>query len=416
MKNILRNISIVLSMIFATILTVFLIEQYCQAFNQFGLFAKDRLLNQPILVLIITPAFFWMSAYLCRKFAVNASGNSVEHFRESLIEAEKTPYHFGKLSDLLGVKVIIIKTVSSLLCVFGGGALGREGPAVHMSAGIFAIIANKLKSFLPNIKVETWVLAGGATGLTVAFHAPIAGFVFAVEKLIKSKPKNLISDAIWVLAVILIVIGALYYHHTAAFDANANFQFSSQIILLIFTAIICGLVAFFFKKINKYFYSKLASIKSNWWHLIPIMAGLAVAVISLYCGVYSFSGGVYTVDAALLSPDTLLSYKEVGGRIINTIISFISGCAGGLVAPAIAIGAGIGSIASSFMPSANVDVFLLIGMAAFLGAVLGEPIAAAIIIFEITGQSVSNIAFLLLSSVASFAVLKMVEKYYPKKI
>ena len=68
------------------------------------------------------------------------------------------------------------------------------------------------------------------------------------------------------------------------------------------------------------------------------------------------------------------------------------------------------------MPSANVDVFLLIGMAAFLGAVLGEPIAAAIIIFEITGQSVSNIPFLLTSSVASFAVLKMVEKYYPKKI
>jgi len=39
--------------------------------------AKIRLVNNPIIFLIITPLLFWVSAYICRKFAPYAAGNII---------------------------------------------------------------------------------------------------------------------------------------------------------------------------------------------------------------------------------------------------------------------------------------------------------------------------------------------------
>lgn len=418
MKNILennviaKNIPMLCLITVATVITFIFIERYCELFNELGFMAKERLLNKPILAFFITPTFFWVSAYLCRKFAIDASGNSMEHLRESLEKSKKDPENFAALSNLLGARTIIIKTVSSLLCTFGGGALGREGPAVHMSAGIFAIIGDRFKAFLPRINFETWILAGSATGMAIAFHAPISGFVFAVEKLSKSKSPNFLANIVWILSATLVMVAILSYYEPIFIVAAMNFMLFKQLSLLILTSVVCGLLAFLFKKINKYFYLKFSSIKSNLWHLIPISAGLIVASVSLYSGIHSFSGGIYTADEALLSSNVLLSYKEVGGRVINTIVSFVSGCAGGLVAPAVAIGAGIGSLTSILMPSTDANIFLIIGMAAFLGAALGESVTAAIIIFEITTQSVTAIPFLLASSTISLWVAKGTDEVF----
>lgn len=408
-----KGLAMLLLMAFSVTFAVIFIEEYCAIFSAFGFIAKNRLVDQPVVAFIITPVFFWMSAYLCRKFANNASGNSIDHIRDALKESEKRPENFEKMSDFLGARVIMVKTISSLLCVFGGGALGREGPAAHMTSGIFAVMSYRFRAFLPKAKLETWVIAGSATGMAIAFYAPISGFVFAFEKILKSKTNHFFINTAWVLIATLMSAIALRHYDMLFVAKNMQFQ-TSYLLYVLLTAVMCGVIAFFFKKLNKFLYQKFAAIKSNFWHLIPISAGLLVALISFYCGVYSFSGGIYTVDEALLSSDILLSYKEVGGRIANTIISFVSGCAGGLVAPAIAIGTGIGSIIGSLVPGADMTVFLLIGMAAFLGAALGEPVTAAIIIFEITGQSAANIPLLLSASVIAFVSFKLMDKGFAK--
>lgn len=400
------------TLVFAVLFAVIFLEEYCETFEHLGFFAKERLVSSPAFTFITAPALFWMSAYICRKFAMNASGNSMDHIRESLAEAHKNPAKFKKLNSLLGIRVIIVKTISSLLCVFGGGALGMEGPAAHMSSGIFAVIANKSKKYLPKLDFETWVLAGSATGMAIAFHAPIAGFVFVSEKILNSRSSNFAQNIFWVVVTTVLVAITLVYYDPIFIVADMKFNLATQFAPIILTALICGFLAFLFKKTNAYFYKKFVSIKSNLWHLVPVIAGLAVALISYYSGVYSFSGGIYTADEALLNSHTILSYKEVIGRVANTMISFISGCAGGLVAPAIAIGAGIGSITSSLTPYIDSNIFLLIGMAAFLGAAIGEPLTAAIIVFEITGQSVANIPFLFAGSLLSFYCFKTSERIF----
>ena len=144
--------------------------------------------------------------------------------------------------------------------------------------------------------------------------------------------------------------------------------------------------------------------------MIPIIAGVIVASISWYNGIYSFGGGVFTTNVILTNPEISFSVTQVLARAINTIVSFASGCAGGLIAPAIAIGASIGSLISSVITNVDYNILILIGMAGFLGAVLGDPVTAAVIIFETTGQPLATLPVLLCSSFTSAYSLKYMDK------
>ncbi|NBV06425.1 MAG: hypothetical protein EBS06_04215 [Proteobacteria bacterium] len=406
------DVSMFFLIVFVATLTALFVIQYCNLFDNFGLMAKQRLLTNPSVTFFITPVFFWVSAYLCRVYSPKASGNYLYY---ALNELKKDPNNFDKVSTFLNIRLVMVKAVSSLIASFSGGALGKEGPSVHMSAGILASLANRYEKLLPKINLETWVMAGTASGLAIAFNAPIAGIIFIIEKLSKAKFKNFKSNLTWTI-ILVSIITIIFHKPQPLFNFhNLIFRVKSESAALIFLAVSCGFFAFIFQSANNYFYTKISNIRSNWWHVIPVFAGFMVAGINFYCGIYSFSGGIYTSQQALLSATPILSYAEVIGRIFNTIITFVSGCAGGLIAPSMAVGTGIGSIFSAVMPNADIGVFLLIGMTAFLSAVLGEPITAAVVIFETTGQNIENLPFLVSAAIISSATFKSIGKLNIKR-
>lgn len=414
-KSRIIDITAFLLTVFVATLTSIFVIRYCSLFDDFGLMAKQRLLDNPLLTFFVTPALFWISAYMCRLYSPKASGN---HLQSAIIELKKDPNDFDKVATFLNIRLVMVKAFSSLIASFGGGALGKEGPSVHMSAGIFATLAEKYKRFLPDISLATWVSAGTGAGLAIAFNAPIAGIVFVVEKISKARVQNTKIHIIWTL-VIISIITIIFHKPQPLFNFHSLiFRIGNESSPLIALAIISGILAFFFQAANNYFYIRFSQIKSNWWHLIPIIAGIVVAYLNFFCGIYSFSGGIATSQEVLSNSANgtiILSYKEVFGRILNTIITFVSGCAGGLIAPALAIGAGIGSIANTFVSNIDLGIFLLIGMASFLAAVLGEPITAAIVVYEATGQGVENIPFLIGAAVISIATFRTVTKLQKRK-
>jgi H+/Cl- antiporter ClcA len=385
-------------------LTIFFIAIYCDIFDEFGAIAKRRLIEYPIITFFVTPLFFWVSAFLCRKFSPNAAGHNLQTAIEVLKE---NPNNFSKISPYMNFRLVLVKALSSAFSTFGGGSLGKEGPSVHMSAAIFTIFANRYKKFLEKIDLEAWLFAGCALGLTIAFNAPIAGVVFASEKLSKFGFKTFRKNIFWVLIIIAITT-LLFARQSPFFNFNeVAFSLESGMLkALILTTLICGFVAVIVKRASYYFLFKISGIESNYWHLIPITAGFVVAYINFYSGIYSFSGGIWTIQQTLNSDFALLSYREVGARIVNTIITFASGSAGGLIAPAMAIGTGIGSVMSSLLGNADLGAYLLFGMVAFLSVIVGEPIAAAVIVFETTGQNITALPFLLAASFIAFGILK----------
>jgi H+/Cl- antiporter ClcA len=395
------------------IVSALFISDYCWLFDDFSMMAKKRLLEHPLLTFFVTPFIFWISAYLCRRYSPTASGL---HLPTALKQLEKNPDDFSKVSPFLNLRFVLVKTASSLLANFGGGALGREGPGVHISAGLFAILSQRYKKFLPKISLESWVLSGAAVGLATVFNAPFAAVMFVVERLSVEAWKNFKQKISATLFAILIF--EIFFHKSSPvfIFRSVEFKVGGEIILLFFVAKFCGILAFFFKFITQNLYKKILNIESNWWHAVPLISGFLVALISFYCGIYSFGGGIETIKQTLASPEPFLSYTELFGRILNTILTFISGCAGGLIAPAMAIGVGIGSVVANMFSGFDIGIFLLVGMAAFLGAILEKPVTAAFIVLEVTNQNFKNLPVLIIAAATAFGIRVTMENLNLKNL
>ena len=83
----------------------------------------------------------------------------------------------------LGVKTLVIKTLALVLSVGSGLSLGKEGPYVHIATCIGNIACRLFYKYNHNDGKRREVLsASAASGVAVAFGAPIGGVLFSLEE------------------------------------------------------------------------------------------------------------------------------------------------------------------------------------------------------------------------------------------
>jgi len=69
-----------------------------------------------------------------------------------------------------------------ILSTASGLSIGKEGPFIHLGTGISAWIAKMFHINKAEVR-QLLLCAGAASGLAVAFGAPISGVVFVLEEL-----------------------------------------------------------------------------------------------------------------------------------------------------------------------------------------------------------------------------------------
>lgn len=82
----------------------------------------------------------------------------------------------------LDLKTLVVKSLALVLSASSGMSLGKEGPYIHLATCIFGIITEFCDSNQRYQQQET-LRAGAASGLSVAFGAPVSGVLFALEEL-----------------------------------------------------------------------------------------------------------------------------------------------------------------------------------------------------------------------------------------
>ena len=412
-KNYFKLFLTIVFLIFITFAIVFLVIFYCDIFYKFSDLAKDRIIHTPQMALIITPLLFWISAFLCKKFAFNPFGSGLDNITFALKKLEKYPNKYKKIVNFIGFKIAFITFVSSLISTYSGGSLGREGPSIMIAVSFVLSSAYYLRKFLLKIALEIWIYVGYAIGLFIAFNAPIAGIIYVVEKIIKNKCKN--YTKIFILTFFVVIISALLLNNSSAIYPIKNVDKISfeYFYYFIFLAIACSILSFLLLNICKYYYQKIIIMKSYKWHFLPIILGLIVALIGIYFGIYSVGGGIRTTNQVIADP-AMFSYKEFVGRYLSTIFTYITASAGGLVAPSITMGAVAGSIYASFFENIPPLFFVIIGMTAFLSPILNVPITSAIVIVESTKIDYSNFIILVIISLISFFLNIILQKIYSK--
>ncbi|KAJ5386865.1 hypothetical protein N7509_009406 [Penicillium cosmopolitanum] len=87
------------------------------------------------------------------------------------------------LHGYLGLKTLVIKTIALIFSISSGLSLGKEGPYVHIATCVGNICCRLFAKYNQNDGKRREVLsASAASGVAVAFGAPIGGVLFSLEE------------------------------------------------------------------------------------------------------------------------------------------------------------------------------------------------------------------------------------------
>ncbi|MFT3929534.1 MAG: chloride channel protein [Spongiibacteraceae bacterium] len=351
--------------------------------------------------LLVTPLGGMLVVWLTRRFASGAAGSGIPQVMAAL----STELPSEKRSMLVSLRLSAAKVLLGTGALAAGFSAGREGPSVQIAAGIMASFHGLLKRKI-SVKPRDLILAGGAAGIAAAFNTPLAGIVFAIEELGKrfeERSSGLLISAIVIAGLVAIsLMGNLTYFGRIQTGTIPPSFFVPVFLMAIVTGIIGG------------FFSRLlvSSFAQREWRLnrfrgeYPILfagaCGLVVAIMGLLTGGATFGSG-YEWSRELISGQGEVSVFYFAVKLAATWISFWSGIPGGIFAPALAVGAGIGHDVAMLLGAVPAPIIAL-GMAGFLAAVTQSPITAFIIVMEmIDGHTMvlSLMATALLASMIS---------------
>ncbi|MBX3720239.1 MAG: chloride channel protein [Turneriella sp.] len=358
--------------------------------------------KKPWLIFFLAPASFIAAWYCVHRFAPMARGSGIPQISAAL-EISGTNAQSG-VERLLGLRVLVLKILSSCLLVFGGGAVGREGPTIQISGALFRFMDRITPSHWPMYSEKVLLLTGGAAGLAAAFNTPLGGIVFAIEELSKlhfsSFRTTLLTGVIISGFAAQMLLGPYLYLGYPRVAGNSL----SLIWFVVLTAVFSGLAGAALSRLILGFLMIMRRLDSDIKKMIVAgMLGLAMACLAYFFSPTVLGSGKEIMVSLLFTGDTPSEYT-MPMRFFGPLLSFISGGAGGIFAPALAGGASLGAViagAAGISPE-QTNVLILTGMVGFLTGITRSPFTSAILVLEMTDRH-SVIFYLMLASLIGMA-------------
>jgi H+/Cl- antiporter ClcA len=363
------------------------------------------------LLFIVTPLCFIVAWWVVVKFAPYARGSGIPQVMASIELA--TPRDDHKVNKLLSIRIVIVKMFSSLVMVFGGGVIGREGPTIQIAGSVFRKVNQWLPKWWPKISKRNMIMTGAAAGLAAAFNTPLGGIVFAVEELTKthiSYFKTALFTAIIIAGLTAqALLGPYLYLGYPVVDKASSYIFFGVIAV----AILAGLAGSITSKIILALLRWKSKFRLTYQHVLyVVVCALIIAAIAYFFDTRILGSGKELMTHALFTTDKYSSWYVPGLRMGGSVLSFTTGSAGGVFAPSLSAGASIGSVISGWMHLSETDANLLIlsGMVGFLTGITRTPFTAAILVLEMTDRH-NVILHLMLAGMTANLVSYLVDRH-----
>jgi len=343
----------------------------------------------------LLPVALILSVWLTKTFAPTAEG----HGTEKVISA------VHKLDGKIDVSVIPVKTLTTVLTIFAGGSVGKEGPGAQIGAGVASVISGLLKFNKQDRK--KLVICGISAGFATVFGTPIAGAIFGVEVLIIGVimydvllPSFIAGFAAFTTAQFL---GIDYTYYDLHFFQDVSLDF-----VLIIKVVIAGLFFGFVSDITitaiSHTHSYIKSIKVN-SYIKAFVGGSIIVGLTLVFGQQYIGLGLDTIGDALNPNPALVHDIHWYTFILKTIFTSLSlgaGGSGGVITPIFYIGATSGNFFGSIVSPEHIPLFAALGFVSVVAATTNTPIASTIMAVELFGIDIAHYAAL--AAVISFLI------------
>ncbi|NEQ44622.1 MAG: CBS domain-containing protein [Leptolyngbya sp. SIOISBB] len=330
------------------------------------------------------------SGWLLERVAPEATGSGIPKVKAALAYVDIS----------LNLRVALAKLGSTILALGAGLSLGRQGPTVQIGAALAAQLSQWVPTS-PEYRRQL-LAAGAAAGLAAGFNAPIAGVLFVVEELLQDFSNLTLGTAIlasFVGAVVSRLLGGQGLN-LSTFSTMQTGLSVQDLPFLILLGVLAGIFGGIFSQgvfTSLHFFQQMKTIS------LPLRIGLAGGFTGLVGALLPIAAQDNTGLRELLITGNgawqMIALAFVV-KFVLTLLAYGSGASGGLFAPALVLGAALGSLVSfvaqashgwfglpvDTLASSNTTTYALTGMGAFFSAVTRGPITAIVIVFEMTAN------------------------------
>lgn len=316
---------------------------------------------------------------IVQRFAPSVLGANLARVRRAYVED----------SSQLDAKTVLFTFLLTPLSLASGAPLGPEGPTVVVTSGLSVWIARVLK--LPRKVLRGMIPVGTAAGIAAIFRTPITGVVFALEELFGTSSRSLLGGTL-IAAVAAAVVQQITSPDSERIlpASAATWQHLWELAGFAVVGICAGVMSGVALRCAVALRDRLRRRIAPVW-LRFALGGLAVGMLGVLSPTM-LGVGYETTSLLVRGGGSLLFDAETfGTKILGFTIAASTGLLGGTFAPSLFIGASLGALVGHagrllFDVSLDSGAYALVGMGAYFAGTLRAPIAAVLIVVELTND------------------------------
>jgi len=285
--------------------------------------------------------------------------------------------------------VAVVKSLASSLCIGSGGSAGREGPVVQVGAALGSTLGQFFN--LNDEKIKNLVACGAAGGIAATFNAPIGGLFFALEVILRDfstrRLGNVVIASVTASVIAKIFLGNEHFIATPAYSINSPVE----LVFYIGLGLVIAPCSIAFVRMLYKFEDVFEDLKTHELFK-PVIGALLLGFLGLYFP-QVFGVGYENIEGAVHATMVLkFLLILIPLKMLAVCFTLGSGGSGGVFAPSLVVGAlvggAFGTILAFLFPELGIQpgAYALVGMAAFFAGAAHAPMAAFLIMFELTGD------------------------------
>ena len=304
----------------------------------------------------------------------------------------------------------LASSLAAALSLGCGASVGQYAPLVYLGT-LIGQVTSRLQFGLGNLR-SIAISCGVAAAISTAFNTPVAALIFTHEVILRHYSPRMFT-AVAVASASGYLVDNVIFERTPLilFVLSGEFR-GIELPLFALQGIACGVLAVLFMKLLGAS-RRLAAQSRLAAPLRPMLAGFLLSLIAwripevLGAGEEVFG---FAIRGSVFGGEQL--FMILVAKILVTALCIGFGFAGGVFFPSLLIGVLFGALFAHLVPMqllgefSGISTYAVCGMAALMSPIIGAPMTALLLVFEITRSYEITVAAMLAIVFANLVAYK----------